>query len=89
MKPPPALRGRGLRRLTFIAELLAAQKEGYRFVVSYFLHDRATAEGMRNLIRTGNSPGVILMEVHVLQMAGFKFTWVKDLMDDSTVLRIK
>ena len=86
---PLAHRGRGLRRLTFIAELLAAHKEGYRFMVSYFLHDHATAEGMRNFIRTGNSPGVILMEAHVLQVAGFRFTWVRNLTDDSTVLRIK
>ena len=86
---PLAHRGRGLRRLTFIAELLAAQKEGYRFMVSYFLNDRARSGGMQNFIRTGNSPGVVLKEVHVLQMAGFRVTWVRDLADDATVLRIK
>ena len=86
---PVAYRGLGLRRLSFIAELLFAQKQGYRFMISYFLDDSALADGIRNFTRTGNSQGMIIKEVHLLKIAGFRFTWLKDLTRDESVVRIQ
>jgi GNAT superfamily N-acetyltransferase len=86
---PLAHRGRGLRRMTFIAELQAARERGYNYLVSYFISKRAMAEGMRNFIRTGNAPGVLLKQIHVLQFAGFRLAWLKEIADDPTVTRIK
>jgi len=86
---PRAHRGRGLRRMTFIAELLAAREKGYNYLVSYFISKRAMAEGMRNFIRTGSAPGVLLKQTHVLQLAGFRFAWLKEISKDPCVVRIK
>ena len=85
---PVAHRGLGLRRLSFIAELLVAQKRGCRFMVSYFLNDKAKRNGMHNFIRTGNSRGKILAEVHKMKIAGFSLSWSKDLVRDESVVRI-
>lgn len=86
---PVAYRGLGLRRLSFIAELLFAQKQGYRFMVSYFLDDSALANGIRNFTRTGNSRGKIIKEVHLLKIAGIRFSWLKNLTKDESIVRIK
>ena len=86
---PRSHRGRGLRRLTFIAELIAARERGCNYLVSYFNSNRAMAEGMRNFLRTGNGPGVLLQKVHVLQFAGFRFAWMKKIANDPTVVRKK
>lgn len=47
------------------------------------------AEGMRNFIRTGSAPGVLLKQTHVLQLAGFRFAWLKEISKDPCVVRIK
>ena len=75
--------------MTFIAELLAARERGYNYLVSYFISKRAMAEGMRNFIRTGNAPGVLLKQIHVIQAAGFRLAWLKEISDDPTVVRMK
>jgi hypothetical protein len=86
---PVAYRGLGLRRLSFIAELLFAKKQGYRFMVSYFLDDSALANGIRNFTRTGNPMGKIIKEVHLLKIAGIRFSWLKDLARDESIVRIQ
>ena len=86
---PVAYRGLGLRRLSFIAELLFAQRQGYQFMVSYFLDDSALANGIRNFTRTGNSMGKIIKEVHLLKIAGIRFSWLKDLTGDESIVRVQ
>jgi len=86
---PTAYRGLGLRRLSFIAELLVAQKKGYRFMISYFLDDRARTNGIRNFARTGNPQGEIIKEVHLLKIAGYSLSWLKNLVKDEALVRIK
>ena len=85
---PRAHRGRGRRRLTFIAELLAAREKGYHYLVSYFNSNRAMAEGMRNFMRTGASRGVLLKQIPVLQFAGFRFARLKENASDPAVVRV-
>lgn len=86
---PVAYRGLGLRRLSFIAELLFAQENGFRFMISYFLNDRAKTNAMQNFVRTGNARGKVIKEVHLLKIAGFDFSSVKDVVKDQAAIRIR
>ena len=80
-----AHRGKGARRALMIADALAARREGKRFVVTYS-HPGPAIEGMfRNFERVGIRRGEILEDVHVMHLAGFRFTWHKKLSDASTV----
>jgi hypothetical protein len=75
----PSHRGRSLRRLTFLAELLLARRHGKRWRVSYQWREESLNELLRNLARTGNPPGMVIAEVNVVQFAGFRFVWRKRL----------
>jgi hypothetical protein len=85
---PVAFRGLGLRRLSFIAELLLAQSKGYRFMISYFLDENARFYGLRNFNRTGNPPGEKIKEIRLLKIPGFRFAWLKDFLKDESLVRI-
>lgn len=71
----PAYRGRSLRRLTFLAELLLARREGKRWDLAYQLKEETLAEMLRNFERTGVPRGNVIGEVGVVQFGGFRFTW--------------
>ena len=58
-------------------------------MISYFLNDRAKANGLRNFSRTGSSYGERIAEIHLLQLAGVRFSWFKALSDHETLVRIK
>jgi hypothetical protein len=85
---PVAYRGLGLRRLCFIAEMLLARRKGYRHMICYFLTERAKADAFRNYLRIGNISGKIISEVHLMQIVGFRFFWVKELVKDKTLVKI-
>lgn len=71
----PSHRGRSLRRLTYLAELLAARRAGKRWLVAYQLKEETLGAMLTNLARTGVPRGEVIDVIHVLQGTGFRLTW--------------
>jgi GNAT superfamily N-acetyltransferase len=71
----PSHRGRSLRRLTYVAEVLAARRAGKRWLVAYQLKEETLDVMLTNLARTGIPRGEVIDVVHVFQGGGFRFTW--------------
>lgn len=82
---PRAHRGRGLRRLLFAAELQLARTNGKRFLIGYFLFDRAAEEGLRNFERVGIPRGLPLHDAILWNFAGVRITMSRPLALDGTV----
>jgi hypothetical protein len=71
----PSHRGRSLRRLTYLAELLAARRAGKRWLVAYQLKQETLDAMLVNLARTGVPRGAIIDVIHVVHAAGRRLTW--------------
>jgi len=71
----PSHRGRSLRRLTYVAEVLAARRAGKQWLVAYQLKEETLDAMLANLARTGISRGDVIDVVHVFQFAGVRLTW--------------
>lgn len=73
----PAYRGRSLRRMAYIAEMLLRRQQGLRWKVGYQLRQESLAEMLRNFERTGIPRGSVIGEVEVVHFAGLRFTWAR------------
>ncbi len=71
----PSHRGRSLRRLTHIAEILGGQRAGKRWVVAYQHREEALETMLSNLARAGIPRADVIDVVHVFQGAGLRLTW--------------
>jgi hypothetical protein len=71
----PSHRGRSLRRLTYVAEVLAARRAGKQWLVAYQLKEETLDAMLVNLARTGIPRGDVIDVVHVVQGGGFRVTW--------------
>ena len=70
----PSHRGRSLRRLTHIAEILAGHRAGKRWVVAYQLREETLEAMLSNLARTGIPRADVIDVVHVFQGFGLRLT---------------
>ncbi|MCZ7566016.1 MAG: hypothetical protein M5U08_21370 [Burkholderiales bacterium] len=82
---PVAHRGRGLRRLLFVAERQLARARGRRFVVAYFMSKRAAEDALRNFERLGVPRGVALHEVVLWNFGGLRIASARALAEDRTI----